>query len=109
MATGVDAERGVPRRAEAQKVEAKALRAKKREEETAASQEPGHNKRPARRIEAVRSLAGALERLDVLGLGTLGPLGDVELDLLVLVQGLVTAGGDCRIMCEHVSASVVGG
>jgi hypothetical protein len=50
--------------------------------------------------EAGRFAAGQLpdnhlERLDVLRLRTLRALGDVELNLLVLVQGAVTAGCDC--------------
>src|SRR4029078_2085092 len=47
------------------------------------------------------------ERADVLRLGTLGTLGDVELDLLVLVQGLVALGLDGRVGHEDVVAAVL--
>src|SRR5690242_18894319 len=45
------------------------------------------------------------ERTDVLRLRALGALGDVELDLLVLVQRLVAVGLDGRIMHEDVVAA----
>src|SRR3954464_15251725 len=44
---------------------------------------------------------------DVLGLRTLGALGDVELDLLVLVKRLVAAGLDGGEVDEHVLAAAV--
>src|SRR5215204_1280127 len=47
------------------------------------------------------------ERADVLRLRTLGALGDVELDLLVLVQRLVTLRLDRRVVHENVVAAVL--
>src|SRR3954451_14048208 len=44
---------------------------------------------------------------DVLGLRTLGASGDVELDLLVLVERLVTAGLDGGVVDEDVLAAAV--
>jgi hypothetical protein len=44
---------------------------------------------------------------DVLGLGTLGALREVELDLLVLVERLVAAGLDGGVVDEHVLAAVI--
>src|SRR5690606_12263965 len=49
------------------------------------------------------------ERADVLRLGALGALRDVELDLLVLVERAVPARGDGRVVGEDVRATVVGG
>ena len=40
------------------------------------------------------------DRADVLRLGALGTLGDVELNLLVLVQGLVALGLNRRVVHE---------
>src|SRR4029078_12831696 len=51
---------------------------------------------------AVRS-----QRADVLRLRTLGALGDLELDLLVLVQGLVALGLTRRVVNEDVVAAAV--
>lgn len=50
----------------------------------------------------------ALERADVLSLGTLGALGDLELHLLVLVERLVAARRDRGVVSEHIRGSVVG-
>src|SRR3954471_24068365 len=47
------------------------------------------------------------DRADVLRLRALRALGDVELDLLVLVQGLVTLGLDGRVVHEDVVAAVL--
>src|SRR3954453_14880778 len=44
---------------------------------------------------------------NVLRLGALGTLGDVELDLLVLVQGLVALGLNRRVVHEDVVAAVL--
>src|SRR6476620_6369592 len=44
---------------------------------------------------------------DVLGLRTLGASGDVELDLLVLVERLVTAGLDGGVVNENVLTPAV--
>src|SRR3954453_3198079 len=44
---------------------------------------------------------------NVLRLGALGTLGDVELDLLVLVQRLVAVGLDRRVVHEDVVAAVL--
>src|SRR5664279_4732929 len=48
------------------------------------------------------------ERADVLRLRALGTLGDVELNLLVLVKRAVSAAGDGRVVREHVGAAVFG-
>src|SRR5215217_7582140 len=47
------------------------------------------------------------DRADVLRLGALGTLGDVELNLLVLVQGLVALGLNRRVVHENVVAAVL--
>jgi hypothetical protein len=47
------------------------------------------------------------ESADVLRLGALGTLGDVELDLLVLVEGLVALRLDRRVVHEDVVAAVL--
>src|SRR5690606_696041 len=47
------------------------------------------------------------ERADVLRLRALRALGDVELDLLVLVQRLVAVGLDGRVVHEDVVAAVL--
>src|SRR4051812_46357671 len=44
---------------------------------------------------------------NVLRLRTLGALRDVELDLLVLVEGLVAPRLDCRVVNEDVIAAVL--
>ena len=44
---------------------------------------------------------------DVLGLRTLGASGDVELDLLVLVERLVAAGLDGGVVDENVVTAAV--
>src|ERR671921_965885 len=44
---------------------------------------------------------------DVLGLRTLGALGEIELDLLTLVEGLVAAGLDGGEVDEHVLAAAI--
>src|SRR5687768_730955 len=54
-----------------------------------------------------RSSVSRSERTDVLRLGALGALGDVELDLLVLVQRLVAVGLDGRVVHEDVVAAVL--
>src|ERR1044072_7323270 len=51
--------------------------------------------------------AGRAEGADVLRLRALGALRDVELDLLVLVQGLVALGLDRRVVHEDVVAAVL--
>src|SRR5665647_1806505 len=48
------------------------------------------------------------ERTDVLRLRALRALGDVELNLLVLVKRAVSAAGDGRVVREHVGAAVFG-
>src|SRR5262249_22321626 len=47
------------------------------------------------------------DRADVLRLRALRALGDVELDLLVLVEGLVALGLDGRVVHEDVVAAVL--
>src|SRR6476660_6889181 len=54
-----------------------------------------------------RSSLSRSERADVLRLRTLRALGDVELDLLVLVQRLVAVGLDGRVVHEDVVAAVL--
>src|SRR5690348_7400067 len=54
-----------------------------------------------------RSSVSRSERTDVLRLRALGALGDVELDLLVLVQRLVAVGLDGRVVHEDVVAAVL--
>src|ERR1035437_4768627 len=48
------------------------------------------------------------QRADVLRLRALGALGDVELNLLVLVKRAVSAAGDGRVAREHVGTAVLG-
>jgi len=48
-----------------------------------------------------------LERTDVLGLGTLRTLSDLELNLLVLVERAVAARRDGRVVRENVRAARV--
>src|SRR5674476_1001036 len=48
------------------------------------------------------------ERADVLRLRALRTLGDVELNLLVLIERAVSAAGDGRVVREHVGAAVLG-
>src|SRR6478735_225623 len=61
-----------------------------------------------RRLRAeARTLLPGSDRADVLSLGALGTLRDLELDLLVLVQGLVTLGLDRRVVHEDVVAAVL--
>src|SRR3546814_11186278 len=50
---------------------------------------------------------GKSESANVLSLGTLGALGEVELDLLVLVERLVAVGLDRGEVDEHVLAAVL--
>src|SRR6476646_1608095 len=54
-----------------------------------------------------RSSLSRSERADVLRLRALRALGDVELDLLVLVQRLVAVGLDGRVVHEDVVAAVL--
>src|SRR6478736_8148933 len=54
-----------------------------------------------------RSSVSRSERTDVLRLRALRPLGDVELDLLVLVQRLVALRLDGRVVNEDVVAAVL--
>src|SRR6478735_5265030 len=54
-----------------------------------------------------RSSVSRSERTDVLRLRALRALGDVELDLLVLVQRLVAVGLDGRVVHEDVVAAVL--
>src|SRR4051794_21517147 len=54
-----------------------------------------------------RSLLCGSERANVLRLRALGALRDVELDLLVLVQGLVALALDGRVVHEDVVAAVL--
>src|SRR5262249_21266517 len=49
-----------------------------------------------------------LDGLDVLRLRALGALGDIEADLLVLLEGLEPAALDRREMCEQVLATAIG-
>src|SRR5690606_32362805 len=51
---------------------------------------------------------GGLERRDALGLRALLALRDLEGDALVLVEAAVAAGGDRRVVDEHVRAAAVG-
>src|SRR4051812_9472434 len=56
---------------------------------------------------AVARTAVRSQRADVLRLRALGTLGDLELDLLVLVQGLVALGLNRRVVNEDVVAAAV--
>src|SRR5438067_6954112 len=51
---------------------------------------------------------GGSDRLDLLRLGALGALGDLETHPLVLIQRTVSAGLDRRVVDEHVRATTVG-
>lgn len=50
-----------------------------------------------------------LDSLDVHCLGTLGALLDVEGNLLVLFEGAVARGVDCRVVSENVLAAIFRG
>src|SRR5215510_9623478 len=58
-------------------------------------------------LQAVARTAVRSQRADVLRLRALGTLGDLELDLLVLVQGLVALGLNRRVVNEDVVAAAV--
>src|SRR5512138_2575674 len=51
--------------------------------------------------------AALSQRANILGLRPLGPLGDVELHPLVLLEGAVTRGHDRREVRKHVLAAVI--
>ena len=62
---------------------------------------------------AARNVSGSAvagersESADVLGLGALGALGDVELDTRVILEGLEPGAGDRGVVDEDVSASAI--
>jgi RimJ/RimL family protein N-acetyltransferase len=62
---------------------------------------------PLRRIGAGLLRLWGSDRADVLRLRALGALGEVELDLLVLVQGPEAVRRDRRVVHEHVGAAAV--
>src|SRR5450759_3905170 len=62
----------------------------------------------AEQVLRLRSLPTSSERADVLRLRALRTLGDVELNLLVLIERAVSAAGDGRVVREHVGAAVLG-
>src|ERR687893_789295 len=68
---------------------------------------PSRGKRPRRVGLDGASSSPRSERTDVLRLRALGALGDVELDLLVLVEGLVALRLDGRVVHEDVVAAVL--
>src|SRR5918998_2910776 len=70
------------------------------------SQPCGHMHR-APTAAAVGAPCCTSERANVLRLRTLGALGEVELDLLVLVERLVAAGLDRGEVDEHVLAATI--
>src|SRR3954463_9872069 len=71
---------------------------------------PGERKRGPRRRSAVTPVPGiprGSDRADVLRLGALLALRDVELDLLALVEGLVALRDDGGVVAEDVGAAAV--
>jgi hypothetical protein len=53
-----------------------------------------------------RILGGQLQGPHVLCLGTLAPIGDVELDLLAFIEGLVPVAADVREVDEDVLVAI---